>query len=160
MESFDMVIIGAGPAGLFAAIHAAEPGRRVCVLEKNGSAGAKLLVTGAGKCNCTHAGSREELLVHYGDRTKGRFVKPALFNLTNKDLRRFFEERGLRTVEADDGKVFPETMRSRDVLQVLVDECSNRGVDVGYREAVESVERTPTDFWSRQRNIGSLLDPL
>jgi predicted Rossmann fold flavoprotein len=143
---YDLLIIGAGPAGLFTAIHAAKSGHRVCILEKNESAGVKLLLTGAGKCNLTHSGAREEFLVHYGDKVKGRFVKPALYGFTNNDLCRFFNDRGLGTVTIDDGKIFPAFLNSHDVVRALVGECGNRGVEIRYRETATSIERAATGF--------------
>jgi predicted Rossmann fold flavoprotein len=144
--AYDLLIVGAGPAGLFSAIHAAQPGRRVCIIEKNESAGAKLLLAGAGKCNLTHSGAREEFLDHYGGRTKGRFVKPALYSFTNNDLCRFFDASGCKTATTDDGKVFPASQKSRDVVRTLVEECGNRGIEIRYRETVTSIERAVAGF--------------
>jgi predicted Rossmann fold flavoprotein len=146
MNSHDIIIIGAGPAGLFSAMHAARPGRRVCILEKNESAGVKLLLTGGGKCNLTHSGTREEFLAHYGDKVKGRFVKPSLYGFTNHDLCRFFDDCGLGTITTDDGKVFLASKKSRDVVRALVAECGNRGINIRYRETVTSVERGAGGF--------------
>lgn len=146
MSFHDLIIIGSGPAGLFSAIHAARPGRRVCILEKNDSAGLKLLLTGAGKCNLTHSGAREEFLAHYGSKVKGRFVKPALYDFTNNDLCRFFDDRGIGMVTTDDGKIFPASLKSRDVVRALVGECGNRGVEIRYRETVTSIEHTIEGF--------------
>jgi predicted flavoprotein YhiN len=56
MEQHDVVVIGAGPAGLFCALHAALPGHRILLLEKNPDPGAKLLLSGSGQCNITHSG--------------------------------------------------------------------------------------------------------
>ena len=102
---YDVVIIGAGPAGLFCAIHAADPGRRVLLLEKNPQPGAKLLLAGSGQCNLTHDGEIREFVTHYGDH--GKFVKPALMSFTNRDLMAFFRDRGLAMVTEENGKVFP-----------------------------------------------------
>jgi predicted Rossmann fold flavoprotein len=137
MNPYDVLIVGAGPSGMFAAIKCACQGLRVCIVEKTDSAGKKLLLAGSGKCNLTHRGLPEEFLAHYGD--KGRFVKPALYNFTGDDLRGFFEKKALKMVEANDGKIFPATMKSRDVLRVLLDECVEHGVEIRYNEPVRSI---------------------
>ncbi len=93
IEQSDVVVIGGGPAGLFCAIHAAVPGRRVLLLEKKAAPGSKLLLAGSGQCNITHTGTVAEFLSHYG--RNGKFLKPALHGFSNGDLIRFFSGRGL-----------------------------------------------------------------
>ena len=81
----EVVVIGAGPAGLVAAIGAAGAGARVVVLEKNRSAGRKLLLTAGGRCNVSHAGPVDELLEHYGG-GQARFLRKAIHVFSNADL--------------------------------------------------------------------------
>jgi predicted Rossmann fold flavoprotein len=144
MEQYDVLVIGAGPAGLFCAIHAAWPGHRVLLLEKNPDPGAKLLLSGSGQCNISHDGEIRDFLSHYGDH--GKQVKPALFGFTNRDLIEFFRKRGLAMMTEENGKVFPETRRSADVLALLIKECKERGVDLHCGEPVTSVTRTSNGF--------------
>jgi hypothetical protein len=150
MDCYDVVIIGAGPAGLLCGILCGTKGRSVCILEKGDGAGKKLLLSGSGRCNITHAGSIKEFLAHYGD--KGRFVKPSLLNFTNADLMNFFEKIHLKTVETSDGKIFPETQRGREVLGVLLEECKKRGVVIRYGEPVQDIAKTPSGFEARTKN--------
>jgi predicted Rossmann fold flavoprotein len=144
MGESDIVIIGAGPAGLFCAIHAAADGCRVLVLEKNAEPGAKLLLAGSGQCNITHTGDVPDFIRHYGDH--GKFVRPALHALTNRDLIAFFESRGIAMQAEGGGKVFPVTRKSSDVLAVLVAECEKQGVVIRYSEPVEEISRAPDGF--------------
>jgi predicted Rossmann fold flavoprotein len=144
MNKADVVVIGAGPAGLFCAAHAAAAGCRVLVLEKNARPGAKLLLAGSGQCNLTHDGGIHEFVTHYGDH--GKFMKPALMSFTNRDLMAFFRERGLATVAEENGKVFPETRRSADVLEILIAECRNQGVAIRCNEPVTGIARTGETF--------------
>jgi predicted Rossmann fold flavoprotein len=144
MGESDIVIIGAGPAGLFCAIHAAADGCRVLVLEKNAEPGAKLLHTGSGQCNITHTGDVPDFIRHYGDH--GKFVRPALHALTNRDLIAFFECRGIAMKAEEGGKVFPVTRKSSDVLAVLITECKKQGVVIRYSEPVQEISRTPDGF--------------
>jgi len=144
MEQPDVVVIGAGPAGLSCAIHAAWPGHRVLLLEKNPEPGAKLLLSGSGQCNITHDGEIRDFLSHYGDH--GKQVKPALFGFTNRDLIEFFRKRGLALMTEENGKVFPETHRSADVLALLMKECKERGVDLHCGEPATGITRTAEGF--------------
>ena len=144
MECFDVVVIGAGPAGLFCAIHAAAPGSRVLVLEKMDEPGKKLLLSGTGQCNITHAGEMRDFLARYGDH--GKLIKPALFSFTNKALLAFFEERGLPMQAEENGKVFPKSRQSADVLAVLLAECKTKGVKIHCGEPVTAVTRQNAGF--------------
>jgi hypothetical protein len=144
MEQHDVVVIGAGPAGLFCALHAALPGQGTLLLEKNPDPGVKLLLSGSGQCNITHSGEIRDFLSHYGDH--GKQVKPALFGFTNRDLIGFFRERGLAMKEGETGKVFPETHRSVDVLDLLIRECKEQGVNLHCGEPVTGVTRTAAGF--------------
>ena len=144
MEKSDVVVIGAGPAGLFCAIHAAADGCRVIVLEKNVKPGAKLLLAGSGQCNLTHDGEIREFTTHYGDH--GKFLKPALMSFTNRNLAVFFRNRGLAIVTEENGKMFPQTRQSADVLAVLLAECGNQGVTIRCSEPVTAISRTAESF--------------
>jgi len=147
MERYDVAVIGAGPAGLFCAIHAAMPGCRVLLLEKNPEPGAKLLLAGAGQCNITHEGEIHEFVRHYGDH--GKFLKPALMSFTNQNLKAFFRGHGLAMINEENGKVFPETRRSADVVSVLLTECGSRGVTIRCSNPVTGINRDPGSFTIR-----------
>lgn len=147
MEKSDVVVIGAGPAGLFCAIHTATDACRVIVLEKNPKPGAKLLLAGSGQCNLTHDGEIREFVTHYGDH--GKFLKPALMSFTNRDLAGFFRDRGLAIETEEDGKMFPQTRQSADVLAVLLEECGSRGVTIRCSEPVTDITRTAESFTIR-----------
>jgi len=138
-ELLDVIIIGAGPAGLFCAANAYGMDRKILVLEKKRSPGRKLLLSGSGRCNLTHDGDMQSFLDHYGD--AGRFLRPALLGFTNRDLVAFFEDRGLAMIRMEGGKLFPQTQKSRDVLKVLIEECDARNVDIACGKTVTSVEK-------------------
>jgi len=144
MRKYDVVVIGAGPAGLFCALHASLPEQEILLLEKNANPGAKLLLSGSGQCNITHSGDIRDFLSHYGDH--GKQVKPALFGFTNRDLIEFFSTRGLAMIAEENGKVFPKTRRSEDVLSLLMRECKERGVDLHCGEPATGVIRTAGGF--------------
>jgi len=143
-EVLDLIVIGAGPAGLFCAANASGKGRKILILEKKKSPGRKLLVSGSGRCNLTHDDDIRSFLDHYGDH--GRFLRPALLCFTNLDLIAFFEERDLAMIRMDGGKVFPETQSSRDVLKVLIEECEARNVDIECGKTVTSIRKSVDGF--------------
>lgn len=143
----DVVIIGGGPAGLFCAIHAAAPGVRVLVLEKNDTPGKKLLLSGSGQCNLTHDGDIRSFPDRYGDH--GRFIRPSLMAFSNRALIAFFEERGLSMMTEENGKIFPKSRKSSDVLAVLLEECRKKGVEIRCSEPVIEVSRNEHRFVTR-----------
>ncbi len=144
MEQYDITVIGAGPAGLFCAIHASASGRRALLLEKMDEPGKKLQLSGTGQCNITHNGEMRDFLAHYGEH--GKLLKPALFSFTNKALITFFQEHGLSTMTEENGKVFPETRQSGDVLAILLKECKTRGVEIHCGEPVTGITRHSEGF--------------
>lgn len=154
---FDLIVVGGGPSGLFCALSCAgEGGRKILVLEKNSSPGRKLLISGMGHCNITHDGDMQSFLHHYGDR--GRFLRPALLGFSNQDLVAFFKERGLSMVQKENGKIFPDTERSADVLEILTTECRKRGIEIRCGRAASSIVKSDDGFsvsaWWEGRSEG------
>ena len=143
MEQYDIAVIGAGP-GLFCAIHAAGPGIRVLLMEKNPQPGRKLQISGTGQCNITHDGDIRKFFSRYG--THGQFLKPALLSFTNIALIRFFEERRLKIEITEGGKVFPVSRRAIDVCDILTQECRDRGVLLRCGEPAIQVKNTHSGF--------------
>jgi predicted Rossmann fold flavoprotein len=144
MKNYDVIIIGAGPAGLFAGINSGGENRRVLILEKNSSAGKKLLISGAGQCNLTHDGRIMDFLNYYGD--NGRFLKHSLLNYTNDDLLNFFRNKGLDFISNENGKIFPSTLKAIDVLNILLQECDRKKTDIKYNQRVEDVDYNEKDL--------------
>jgi predicted Rossmann fold flavoprotein len=123
-----LVIVGAGPAGLTAAIVAARAGNRVTVCEQLGRAGAKLEVTGGGRANLTNLLPREEFMAGFG--RQGRFILPALEALGPPGLRDFMKALGVPTEAPDGLRVYPKSNRAQDVLEGLLKECERLNVDL------------------------------
>lgn len=144
LKNYDIVIIGGGPAGLFTAIMCAEKEQRIAVLEKNKSCGRKLLMAGAGKCNITQAGDIQHFLECYGPNAK--FLKHALLSFQNEDLLSFFRKRGLEFMTTDKGKIFPKSLKSIDVLTILLKECEKRRIEILTETTVESVTKEDERF--------------
>ncbi len=111
----DLIIIGGGAAGLFAG--AISTGLSVLILEKKDRVGMKVMVSGGGMCNLTHAGYVSHFLDKYG--ANRSFVKPALNQFKNTALIAWLETIGVGCVEREDGKIFPESMSAKSVVAAL-----------------------------------------
>jgi predicted Rossmann fold flavoprotein len=123
-ETFDIIVVGAGPAGLMATIAAAEKGAKVLLLEKMEKPARKLRITGKGRCNITNIKPEEDFLTNiFPD---SRFFKPSFKNFPNIDLVKFLNAIGLDTVEERGGRVFPASQKSWDVAEVLVKEAKKK----------------------------------
>jgi hypothetical protein len=142
--NFDVCIIGAGPAGLLAAIEASNAGTKCVVLEKNSTAGRKLLCTGRGRCNVTHEGSAKELALDYGN--SGRFLRYSLHEFSPADLCEMFAQNRLAMKVEKGGYVFPLTDRATDVKRVLLDITRRAGAEFIYGKGVQSVINRSGEF--------------
>lgn len=139
MIETDLCIIGAGPAGMMAAIAAAERSGKIIILESNTTAGRKLLLTGRGRCNLTHTGSADEIIKAF--KPFDRFVRHCIYEFPPQKLRNFFRRRGLETVEEPDGCVFPKSQRSSDVKQILTEELKKPDIRILYGKKAQSVRK-------------------
>jgi len=137
MRTEGICIIGAGPAGLMAAIHAAMNHAPVTILETNPTAGRKLLITGGGRCNFTHVGGPEEIAKAF-DRQR-RFLRHCLYELSPDAVREFFQSRGLPSTVEPDGCVFPTGNQAAEVRDILVAQAAGLGVRIQYQSQVEAV---------------------
>ncbi|MDR3181680.1 MAG: aminoacetone oxidase family FAD-binding enzyme [Planctomycetaceae bacterium] len=141
-----IVVIGAGPAGLAAGIAAAQCGHHVTVLERNNTAGKKLLLSGQGQCNVTHSGSVSDFLTHYGSAQQGRFVRPALYHFDNEAVMRFFADAGVPLWIRRDGKVFPKSMQAKDILNALLRKLGQSGGQLVTNTCVQCAEKGNDGF--------------
>ncbi len=126
--SYDGIIIGGGPAGLFAAIHAAQGGCRVLVLEKNDRPGKKLLITGKGRCNVTNHCSEQEFLQNVP--RNGRFLYSAVNACSPGDVMAFFEQNGCPLKTERGNRVFPVSDKAQSILDCLLQQCRRFGVTI------------------------------
>ena len=136
-----VVVIGGGAAGMVAAWRAASLGARVVLIERNLKLGIKLLISGGGKCNITHAGDVEDIRSTFSPR-EGRFLRPALFRFSNTDILTLLNNRGIATSSRPDGKVFPASGRAKDVVDALTEYLRTANVDVRLGTHVKSIEAT------------------
>ena len=125
---YDGIIIGGGPAGMFAAITAAQNGRNVLLLEKNDRLGKKLLITGKGRCNVTNDCTAQEVLQNTP--RNGRFLYSAMTAFPPEKIKAFFEERGCPLKTERGNRVFPVSDRSQSVLDCLQRELRRLNVKI------------------------------
>ena len=135
---FDVIVIGAGPGGMMSAGRSAEMGNETLLIEKTDSAGKKLLLSGSARCNITNAcESVEDFINNFSE--SGKFLRNAFSVFFNKELLRFFRKRGLDFKVERNGKVFPITDKSSDILRILVKYMKDSGCRILYRKEVVDV---------------------
>ncbi len=137
MSNFDVIVIGAGPAGLLAAGRAAEQGAKVLVLEKMKHEGRKLLITGKGRCNITNDAPISEFIKHVYP--NGRFLRTAFSSFFSKDIIQLLEEHGVESTLERGGRYFPASNRSRDVLNALLKWVKHHNVEIRCGHRVEEL---------------------
>ncbi len=127
-NKYDVIVLGAGAAGLAAAIEAAKGGAKVLLLEKLPSVGAKLRATGGGRCNLTNTLSNDEFMERFG--RNGRFMSDALPTYDSSFLREFFASIGVQTHAPDGFRVFPISHDSAHIVSALESEARRVGVEL------------------------------
>ena len=130
--SVKIAIVGAGAAGLLAAVIAARNGASVTLYEKNERVGIKLSITGKGRCNVTNNSTPSKVIENIP--TNPKFMYTALNAFSPPDTMAFFEELGvpLKTERGD--RVFPVSDKAKDIVNALVNEINRLGVTVIHRK--------------------------
>ncbi|TSC94929.1 MAG: YhiN family flavoprotein [Parcubacteria group bacterium Athens1014_10] len=128
-QKFDVAVVGGGPAGMMAAIAAAEKGLKTVLIEKNKELGKKLLITGKGRCNITNAGDDIKVFIDLFGKN-GKFLFSAINNFNNNDVVNFFNQQGLKTKIERGNRVFPVSDNSSEVLSVLINQLKKYSVTV------------------------------
>ena len=138
MDKFDRIIVaGAGPAGMMAAIKAAENGAQVVLLEKMSRPGKKMLITGKGRCNITNVAEKQELIRNIPG--NGKFLYSCLKAYDNEDVQLFFQTQGVPTKVERGGRVFPVSDKAADVVEAMVLYLRELGVELVIDARVEEI---------------------
>ena len=137
MEIFDVIVVGAGPAGLLAAGSASEEGGRVLILEKMKQEGRKLLITGKGRCNITNDADMGEFIKHVYP--NGRFLRNAFGHFFSKEILELLHQYGVETTCERGGRYFPSSNSSSDVLSALLKWVKELNVEIRCGHRVEKL---------------------
>jgi predicted Rossmann fold flavoprotein len=153
VRSTDVVIIGAGAAGLMCALTAAERGREVLLIEHANKAGKKILMSGGGRCNFTNIYTDPANFFSQNP----HFVKSALARYTQWDFIAMVSKHGVPYHEKKLGQLFCDN-RSKDILEMLLEECRQGGVDVRLDTSVQQIEKTEAGY-SLSTGMGQIVTP-
>ena len=129
MQEYKVAVIGGGPAGMMAAIKASQElgPKTVCIIEKNGTLGKKLLMTGGGRCNIANNTPIHDQLNYYNKNKN--FLKHALYTLPQDKLLAIFEEKDLEFHTEDKKRIFPDSEDAHDILDILEEYLEELEVD-------------------------------
>jgi len=139
---FDAIIIGAGACGLMCAVQAGFLGKRVLVLEKNDRPGAKILISGGGRCNYTNLYASAQQFSSQNE----HFCKSAFAQWTVEDTVTFFEAYGITGQEKTLGQLFPVSNKAKDVVAVFTSLCDDLGQEIWCDTEVEDVVKVGDVF--------------
>jgi predicted Rossmann fold flavoprotein len=141
-SNFDAIIIGGGACGLMCAVQAGFLGKRVLVLEKNDKVGAKILISGGGRCNYTNLYSSPQQFIS----ANGHFSKSAFAQWTVDDTISFFETYGITGKEKTLGQLFPESDKAKDIVNVFTNLCSDMGQEIWCDTDVKDIQTVGDEF--------------
>src|SRR6476469_7546476 len=133
---FDVIILGAGAAGLMCAIEVGKRGRRVAVLERAERIGKKILISGGGRCNFTNLHCRPESFIS----ANPHFAKSALARYTPADFIALVEKHGIPYHEKTLGQLFCDGP-AQQIVTMLEKECHAAGVEIFTNVVIERAER-------------------
>jgi hypothetical protein len=162
---YDIIVVGAGASGLFCVAKLSEAlpkGLAVLLAEKTDTIGKKLLLSGSGQCNFTHAGEMSHFSAKYGDNY--RFINTALSGLSNHNIITYMASLGVKSHIRDDNKVFPESLTAHDIRDALEKKALEypvkikkniKLIDVKYHE--EHVEATFLDKDQKKKLCAGIL---
>ena len=133
----NVVVIGGGPAGMMAAIEAAQNRHKVILIEKMNMLGKKLLITGKGRCNITSSLYMSDFIKNIPG--NGKFLYSAFQNYTNQDIINFLKEQGINVKEERGNRIFPVTDKSKDVLQCFERKLKQLNIEIKLNTAVREI---------------------
>lgn len=155
MTHYDVIVIGAGAAGLMCAITAGNRGRKVLVVDHANKAGKKILMSGGGRCNFTNMYTEAENFISHNP----HFCKSALARYTQWDFIALVDKHGIPYHEKKLGQLFCDN-KSSDILEMLLSECDQAGAVVRLNTTIDKVEKTEHGFSLNSNNNALTCDSL
>lgn len=150
---YDALIIGAGACGLMCAVQAGFLGKRVLLLEKNAQPGAKILISGGGRCNYTNLNTSPSNFISGNE----HFCKSAFSQWTVNDTITFFETYGIYGKEKTLGQLFPATDKAKDIVNVFISLCTDLGQEVRCNADVMEVKKEDDSFVVSYQSEGRIV---
>lgn len=142
--NWDVVVVGAGAAGLLAGISAGKSGAKTLVLEKNRKPGVKILMSGGTRCNITHNTDNRGIVKAFGN--NGKFLHSPLAAFSVDETIRFFNQAGVATKIEPTGKIFPVSNKALDVLDALLNQLKNENATLLLETPVLDIDPTEDGF--------------
>ena len=136
---YNTVIIGAGPAGLMAAVEAYNPEHSIVLLEKMHKTGIKLRISGKGRCNITNEEGMQSFLNRFGK--KGRFLKYSFSQFFNHDLLKYLNDMGVPTKLERGGRYFCESDRATDIVVAFEKKLSELNIPIAMKAHVKGIHK-------------------
>lgn len=150
MQVYDIAVVGAGAAGIMAALQVSLLKKNVVLIERNRSIGKKILLTGMGRCNITNIATINTFIEKFG--RHGNFLRSAFFAFFNHDLIEFFRARGLALKIERQGRVFPATDRACSVVEVLREYLLENKVGLLYNMRLLNIKKKKDFFQLNMEN--------
>ena len=151
-------IIGAGPAGLMTAIQAKNDNNQVIIFEKNDRIGKKLLMTGGGRCNITNVAYYDDFLANV--MTNRKFLYSSYSKFDNYALIDLLNENGIETIVEENGKVFPKSQKSSDIVKFFEDEIKEKSIDLKTNTNIKKIYKDEIFYLTDQNNRTYTCDNL
>lgn len=142
MKQYDAIIVGGGACGLMCAAQAGLLGKRTLVIERNEKVGAKILISGGGRCNYTNLGTNIDNFVSENP----QFLKSAFSQWTVEDTLAFFESHGIYGEEKTLGQLFPSTNKAKDVVAIFTKILFETDQDIMLNTVVKAIDKSDDGF--------------
>ena len=151
-------IIGAGPAGLMAAIQAKNENNQVIIFEKNDRIGKKLLMTGGGRCNITNMAYYDDFLANVI--TNRKFLYSSYSRFDNYALIDLLNDNGIETIVEDNGRVFPKSQKALDIVKFFEDKIKEKSIDIKMNTDIKKIYKDEIFYLTDQNNKTYSCDNL
>ncbi len=142
-EQYDIIVIGAGPAGLMTAIESFQPNKKILILEKKFKPALKLRIAGKGRCNITNDANFKEFISHFGK--NGRFLKYAFSEFFNTDLLEYFNKLGISFKLERGNRYFPKSDDANEIAEVLIKKINSLKIKIKTDSDVKEIIKNEND---------------
>lgn len=151
-------IIGAGPAGLMAAIQAKNENNQLIIFEKNDRIGKKLLMTGGGRCNITNMAYYDDFLANVI--TNRKFLYSSYSRFDNYALIDLLNDNGIETIVENNGRVFPKSQKALDIVKFFEDKIKEKSIDIKMNTDIKKIYKDEIFYLTDQNNKTYSCDNL